>query len=88
MRPERNFGLAPAEQNVGMMALLFGERADLVDERQRPPEVRELVSAHDVVLADHLPLRRLRQLAMNPGELSSLQRRHAAMAGNTSLVGK
>ena len=33
--PERDLGLAPRQQNIRMMSLLFGQRSDAIDELQR-----------------------------------------------------
>jgi hypothetical protein len=45
--------------NVGVMSLAFGDRADAVDEIERLHEIGELKGAGDVMLVDHLPIRRV-----------------------------
>ena len=72
MRPGRNFDLTPSDQDVGMMALLLGQSANVIHKSQGGLKVRDFVSAHEVVLVDDVPLRRLRQLSMNLGEFVSL----------------
>jgi hypothetical protein len=82
MRPGRDLDLAPAQQNVGMMALLFGDLADATHESQGRLEIRKLEAADDVMLVDNLPQRRFGQLTMELCELGRLEGRHAAAAGN------
>src|ERR1700674_5602819 len=72
MRPGRDLDLAPSQQNIGMMTLLLGEFANAVHESQGGLKIGEFVCAHDVMLVDDIPLRGLRQLAMNLGEFVSL----------------
>ena len=67
--PERDLDFAPAQQDVGMMALLFSDIAHAIYEGQCGLEIGKLVSADDVMFIDDLPLRRLRQHAMNVGEI-------------------
>lgn len=54
--PNRNLDLTPGEQDIGVMALLFGKRTDPVYKIQGLPEVREGERAGDVVLVDDLPV--------------------------------
>ena len=68
VRPCGDLDLAPSEQDVGMMALLFGQFAHAIHESQGGLKVGKLESPHDVMLADDLPLRGLRQLAMKSGK--------------------
>ena len=84
VRPKRDFGFAPGEQNVGMMPLLFGQSAQAIHEIERLLEIGKGERASDVVLVDHAPVgddfvQRLEVLAF--------ERRHAAAAGDTFLVG-
>jgi len=64
-----------------MMPLLLGQRAHPVHERQCRLEIGKFVAAHDVMLFDDIPVRRLRQLTMNVGEVFPFKRRHTAAAG-------
>jgi hypothetical protein len=57
VRPGRNLDLAPSEQDIGMMSLLFGQFANPVHESQRGLEIGKLVGASDVMFVDNLPLR-------------------------------
>ena len=67
-----------------MVSLFFGDRAHAIDEIQGLLEVRKSEDARYVVLIHHLPLRKLVAVAV---QLISLQRRHAAAAGNAGLAG-
>src|SRR5580704_5389592 len=84
VRPERDFGFAPGQQNVGMMTLFFGERSYAIHEIERLLEVGEGEGASDVVLVDHAPPRNnfVQRL-----EFLALERRHAATARDAFLVG-
>src|ERR1700733_4230187 len=82
VRPRRDLGLTPSEQNVWMMALLFCDLAHSIDESQSGLEVGKLEDANDVMLVDDFPLRRVGQLTMELRQISPLERRHAAAAGN------
>jgi hypothetical protein len=53
------FGFSPGEEDVRVMALLFGDGAHFVYKRQRLSEVGELEFAHDVMPFYDFPLRRL-----------------------------
>src|SRR6202012_2145980 len=88
MRPGSDLGLAPAEQNVRMVTLLFGNRAHTVDKSQRRLEIRKLVTSYNVVLVNHIPMGELRQLVINSGQFRPLQRRNAAAAGNAGFIGE
>jgi len=57
VRPHRDLGFAPGQQNIRMMPLLFGERSHSIHEIKCLFEVRELEQASDVMLIDHAPLR-------------------------------
>src|SRR5580698_8777461 len=78
MGPGCDLDLAPAKHDVRMMPLLLSQGAHLIYERQRGFEVRELVASHQMMLADNIPLPRLRQLPMNLGKRFSLQRWNSA----------
>src|ERR1035441_2612348 len=86
VRPERDLDLAPSQQDVGMMALLLGESANSIHESESGLKIGELEGAHDVMLVDDVPLRRLRQLTMKIRKFFTLQRRNAAVAGDAFLV--
>ena len=85
MRPGGDLGLAPGKQNVGMVALCFGEVSDLIHESERLLEIRKCERARDMVPVHHLPIRHfLRQrVEFCPGE-----RRNPSPARNAILNGK
>jgi hypothetical protein len=63
VRPDRHCNLAPAQENVGMMALLFGDGADGLHEFQSADEIGKVKAFLDVMLFNHFPARQLpRQL--------------------------
>jgi len=70
------------------MPLLLGQRAHSIHERKSRLEIGKLVAAHDVMLFDDIPVRRLRQLTMNVGEVFPFKRRHTAAAGNAGSACK
>src|ERR687886_1571495 len=72
VRPDRNLDLAPAEADVGVMPLLLGKLAHLVDEAQSLTEVLEPENPPQVVLLDDLPFR---DLSPEQVEFLSLERR-------------
>ena len=80
------FTLAPGEEDVGVMVLVFGHLADPDREVERLPEIVEPVRALQVVPVDHLPV------APEPGvqhlQLVARERRHAAPARNALLCGQ
>ena len=45
----------PGQFDIGMMALFLGQRADLVDERQRLDEIFELPDAAEMMFFDNVP---------------------------------
>ena len=62
---QRDRGIAPAEGDVGMMALGLGELARPLDEAERLAEVLEPVGALDLpAIVEQIPVRRLRQVAL------------------------
>lgn len=63
--PEGDFNFAPAQQHIGMMALLLSQCADSVHERQGRFKVREFISADQMMLLNYFPVRRPCQLLMN-----------------------
>src|ERR1700722_10931729 len=88
MRPGCDLSFAPAQHDVGMMPLLLGNRAHLIDESQSRLEVSKLVAPDHMMLLDNIPVGEFRQLVMNLGKFFPLQRRNTAAAGNTGLIGK
>ena len=88
MRPQGDLYLAPGEQDVGMMPLLLRNLPNPVYKIQGLLEVGEGKRARDVVLADDLPMRPLRELLVKVSEFLAFQRRHSAAARHTSLTGK
>src|SRR5882672_4449480 len=68
-----------------MMSLLLRQISDMVHESQRRFEIWKLVNAREMVLVDHSPVR---ELVLQVCELGSLERRDAAPAGKTVLVGE
>jgi len=57
MTISRNFGLAPAERNIRMMILLFGNRANAINEIKRLFEVRKFERLMQVMLINNFPTR-------------------------------
>ena len=88
VRPGGDFDLAPSQQNVGMVALLLGDLAHFIHESQRRLEIGELEASHDVVLVHDFPLCGIGKLTMEFGQFGSLERRHAAAAGNAVSIRK
>ena len=72
MRPQGNFRFSPGEQDVGVVPLLFRQRADTIDEVEGLLEIGEGEGAGDVVLVDDFPMGPIRELFMNFGELFAL----------------
>ena len=71
-----------------MMALLLGQRAYSIHERQCGLEIGELIAAHDVMLVNDIPLRGLVQQTMNVRKILSFERRYATAARNAMSVSK
>jgi hypothetical protein len=69
-----------------MMALLLGHLTHSIHKSERGLEIRELEGTHNVMLVDDVPLRGIGQLTMKLGKFLPLQRRYAAVAGNTFSV--
>jgi hypothetical protein len=84
VRPRGDFGLAPTEKNIGMMALFLCDRAHFVYERERLAKVGKRKRTHDVVPIDDFPLR---DFAREPSEFFAGERRDSAFAWNASLAG-
>src|ERR1035437_7419359 len=59
--PNLDFDLAPRQVQVGMVPLLFGNRAHAVDKVQGRPEIGEPVRLRQMMLIHHLPAGQLRQ---------------------------
>ena len=55
VRPDGDFHSSPSQEDVRMVALLFGESANLVDEFESFAEVRKLQGFCKVVSFHHLP---------------------------------
>ena len=70
------------------MALLLGHFADPIHESQCGFKIGKLVGAHNVMLVDDIPLRRLRQLRMKFQNFIPLQRRNTAATGNAFSICK
>jgi GxxExxY protein len=68
---------APAETDVGVMALFFGDIADAIDERQRALEIGEQKRLLDVMLLHDAPIR---QFGGDLREILALESRHASAA--------
>ena len=85
MRPDRNLDLTPAEADVGVMPLLLGELAHLVDEVQSLAEVLEPEDPPQVVLLDDLPFG---DLSLERAKLLSLERRCSAPARHARFARK
>ena len=66
---EGKLGIAPAESNVGVMALALSERADFVHEKERIGEVLECESPRDFVIVFDAPERHMRHERLTVGRL-------------------
>ena len=82
--PESDLGFAPGEEDVGVMALLFGEGSDQIYEGEGLGEVREFERAMDMVVVGDRPGW---NVLVQGFEFVALERRDAAAAGNALLVG-
>src|SRR5579864_6156293 len=78
--PEGNLRFAPGQQDVRVMSLLLGYRAHPVHEIQCLLEIGEGEGSRDVVLVDHFPVRPIRKLLVNFGQLFASEGRHSASA--------
>src|SRR5579884_3112518 len=81
--PQREFHLSPGEVDVGMMALFFGEFADLVGEGEGVAEIFEFVFAFEVMLIDDVPVGV--KLFSEFLQLNPMQCRRSAVARNAFL---
>src|SRR5215218_1842576 len=79
----RNFDPAPAEADVGVMALLLGKLTHLVDEAQSLPEVVEPEGPSQMVLLGDLPFG---DLLPERVELLPLEGRNTALAQYARLT--
>jgi hypothetical protein len=82
MGPEGDLDASPGEQDVGVMSLLFGDRADLVGERQRFLKVGKREAAGDVVIVDDLPVGDFFEQAI---EFDAFESGGASAAGDTGF---
>ena len=85
VRPHRDLGFAPGQQNVGMMALFFGERADAIDEFQRTGEVGEAELAVNVMFVGDRPVG---NALVESLEFFSFEWGDATTAGDAFFVGE
>jgi hypothetical protein len=84
VRPHRDLGFAPGQENVGMVALLLGHRSHTIHEIERLLEVRKCVGASEMVPVDHVPLG---NVFVQGIEFPALEWRHSAATGHALLVG-
>ncbi len=77
MRPDRDLGFAPAEADIGMVALLFRQCADPIDEREAFAKVPERIGFLQVMFIDGLPPFQLLQQLF---DLRTGQRGHTTLA--------
>ena len=82
MCPDGDLGFTPGEQDVGMMALLFGDGSGFVDEVEGGLEVGKGEDAGDVVLVDDVPVGELMAEAV---ELLAMERGYATTAGDAGF---
>ena len=69
---QRDRGVAPAEGDVGVMALVLGEPADPVDEAERLAKILELVGALDpLALVEQRPAQYMLQQTLGRLGLTS-----------------
>ena len=69
------------QTQVGVVTFVFGQAADLVDKPQPLGKIREKEGPEQMVLIDDFPVG---QLVSEPPKLYTLQRGHAAAAGNAA----
>jgi hypothetical protein len=65
MRPDRDLCFSPAEANLRVMSLFFGQLANSINEFQRPAKVFELVNLSQVMIVNHSPAFQLWQQSLN-----------------------
>jgi hypothetical protein len=81
--PGFNFDLSPSEKNIGMMAFLFRDLADAVDEIEGGPEIGKGEALHQVVTIHHLPPQDLR---FHVFQFGACERRHAPAAWDAMFL--
>jgi hypothetical protein len=70
-----------------MVSLLFGQSPDSIDKIERLLEIGESKGPGNVMFVDDLPIGRLRKLRIDLVQFFTLERWHAATAGNTRFAG-
>src|SRR5580692_10201943 len=85
MGPGGDLGLAPGQQNVGMVPFLLSDITDAIHEGQRLVEIGEAKFAMQVMLVRNVPLRNLLVKCL---QLCALQGGYFSAAGDAFLVSK
>ena len=85
VRPGGDLRLAPAQQNIRVMALRFRYVAYFIHESERGLEIGKRKRLRNVVFVDDLPSRHLLRQVL---QFFTFQRRDAATARDTGLSGK
>jgi hypothetical protein len=84
VRPDGDFGAAPAEADVRVMALLFGQLAHSIDELKGLSKIFERVALEQVMFTRDIPSTEVFQEFLN---LITLQRRDSATARHAIAAG-
>jgi len=84
VRPGGNHNFSPGQQQIRMMALFLGHRADLVDVRQCLREIRESVGLLEMMFFHHFPAGNLPDQRLQRG---ATKWRDSTTARNTVLCG-
>jgi len=85
VRPGGDLRLAPAQQNIRVMALRFRYLANFIYESERGLEIGKRKRLRNVVFVDDLPSGHLLRQVL---QFLTFQRRNAAAARDTGLSGK
>jgi hypothetical protein len=85
VRPGGDLRLAPAQQNIWVMALRFRYLAYFIHESERTFEIGKRKHLRNVVFVDDLPSGHLLRQVL---QFFTFQRRNAAAARDTGLSGK
>jgi hypothetical protein len=83
--PESDFSFAPSQQNVGVVALLFGDCANAIDEIESLFEVGELELAVKMMLVGDGPLW---DASVDFLQFLAFERGNASLARNALFVGE
>ena len=83
--PEGDFNFAPCQEDIGMMSLLLGKRADPINERKCLLEVGKSEGAAEVVFVSDVPAR---DFLVKVLQIDAFERGDVAAAGNAGFGGE